>query len=136
MGLVRLRSLEVALVVCGEGLLGIRLSSMGWVMLVLLIVGVLMGMLRLLPGLQMALVEAVLLVTFSMVLRGGEGMLRERVVDSRVVMLVGRMNGEFKDMPKRLLRVLVAFVLQFWGGGRALGHAVGHARGPAGVVDH
>jgi hypothetical protein len=38
---VRLRSLEVALVVCGEGLLGIRLSSMGWVMLVLLIVGVL-----------------------------------------------------------------------------------------------
>ncbi len=33
---VRLRSLEVALVVCGKGLLGIRLSSMGWVMLVLL----------------------------------------------------------------------------------------------------
>ncbi len=38
---VSLRWLEVALVVCGEGLLGIRLSSMGWVMLVLLIVGVL-----------------------------------------------------------------------------------------------
>ncbi len=37
----RLRSLEVALVVCREGLLGVRLSSMGWVMLVLLIVGVL-----------------------------------------------------------------------------------------------
>jgi hypothetical protein len=76
----RLLSLEVAWVVCGEGLLGIRLSSMGCVLRVLLVVGVFMGMPRLLSGLQMALVEVVLLVTSALLLRVGEGMLRDRLM--------------------------------------------------------